>query len=113
MKNAEMGARNSFRVIAAIRIYMLYKETVIKRGDCVTNRIKFCQQLMMELVREHRAGRESRIGRSTTYGKEQCLDSKLNFLMPHPEEKLKDYAVWSERKGEKWHESRFICETCN
>jgi hypothetical protein len=92
---------------------MLYKETVAKRGDCVMSHIKFCQELVMELVGEDRAGRESRIGRSSTSGKEPCLDSKLNLLMPHPEEKLKDYAVCSERKEEKWHESRFIYETCN
>jgi hypothetical protein len=75
--------------------------------------IKFCQQIEMELVGEHRAGREPRIGRSSTSGKEQHLDSKLNILIPHPVKKLKDYAECSERKGEKWHESRFICEMCN
>jgi hypothetical protein len=60
----------------------------------------------MELV-----GKESRKGKSSTSGKEWCLDGKLNLLMLHPEEKLNEYVVCSERKGGEWHEFRCICAT--
>jgi hypothetical protein len=65
----------------------------------------------MEVVGEYWAGRECIRGRSSTSDKKRSLDGKLNLLIQHPEEKLKDYVVCSERKGGKWHESRFICET--
>jgi hypothetical protein len=51
-------------------------------------------------------------GRSSTSGKEQHLDGKLHFLVPHREGNSKDYAVCSVRKGGKWHGSRFISEIC-
>jgi hypothetical protein len=100
-----------FRISSHLYLHVVERDCTPERRVC--NELpQVRQQLVMEPIGENGAGRESRIGRSSTSGKEWHVNGKLNLLVPHPEEKHGDCAVCSESKGGKWHGPRFICETC-